>query len=1174
MGRAEWGGADGDDDVGSPGRAEGPTAEEAGKRRERMGAEMRKAVAQLDKVEPAAVIDGLQRLHARIAKHGARAVDAYVRVSPPDWLQLLRLWDACHRRGASHQVGPPPIPLPASLRTQVCLSLLLRVPHRVRPQVALPLMAVLADILALAAHTPRPLPHTPARAPPSVPPPVLGAPLSLPRRIEALARALLPRCCRKGGLYAHLSSPSHAHATSALRLLLALSLITPALTRYLLLSFDFSLPALPALTQPPAPSQAPGSGGRGRGERGKHVGARGGAAGAVFWSGTPAVVVGGEQGEQGELGEEGDVGVEGEEGALGVLLGKQGVGACADVGDVPARVLMAEWVVACLAVVDAATLTHAIVAHRHNLAGILWRLAGDHPGALFGDSALEQMARVVGREEGGGAGAVAAGMALQVLLAVCTHPRHGVLVGGGGGGALQGRPQEGMDEGGEGEDMVEEGMGGGGKEGQGGAADTEGAGGEWEGESGKGGSASAAADSQASSHWSAGMDRLIRLARGLHVLQCAAHRSLLLAMAQACPPLAAAYLQRPPFSLHPTPHAHWFAGMALVSRLVRVCSTMPLLSASAPFSLHLPSPNISPLLARMLPPCLPRPALTRALLHRSPRVRLLALCTLLDCLSATLPLLALALPLAATHAHVGAAGEAGEGGEGGLWWARGNEGGDGGERRSEVNVEAVEERQVAGRYWSVVVAGVRAHVVGAVPDVQIVLGVLAASQPSSGEGGVDEGGHMALRGGPACGVRRAGGAGEGGRRKRGRGAAGEWQVMEEGGGEGEEGKEEEEGEGEMGEEEEEVEEEEGEEVGMDDEMDDEEEGGRWSVRLLLHCKALRLLALYQRVVPAAVATCHVDPLRFLRADLPSLPPPFLRATLRLLLAFFPPPSQRTLTFPGPGTGGSHSTLPLPAPAEAPPAGDESLCTFPLHNHLLPLLLLRLSPPPADLAPDVDWLCTAAMLSSHAFHARQSEAAIWLRFLPTMAPGSAGSSAAAARGVAAFLADAVACVARAPLKYLLALPAASPPPSHASHCPSCRARGHTPMGSLGPFPACILTNCLKVLHATSPSNASSSSSSSSSSPPVQLAIATFTCNALTYLISLQLSSTPSIPLPPAQTMSCHVHAAAASTHSFPPLSVPAPSSVRACTRSVRLFLPTSSLLFALAINSNALSRSLL
>ncbi|CAI5491013.1 unnamed protein product [Closterium sp. Naga37s-1] len=405
MGRTEWGGADGDDDVGSPGRAEGPTAEEAGKRRERMGAEMRKAVAQLDKAEPAAVIDGLQRLHARIVKHGARAVDAYVRVSPPDWLQLLRLWDACHRRGASHQV-------------------------------ALPLMAVLADILALAAHTPRPLPHTPARAPPSVPPPVLGAPLSLPRRIEALARALLPRCCRKGGLYAHLSSPSHAHATSALRLLLALSLITPALTRYLLLSFDFSLPALPALTQPPAPSQAPGSGGRGRGERGKHVGARGGAAGAVFWSGTPAVVVGGEQGEQaeqGELGEEGEEleegeeGDEGVEGALGVLLGKQGEGACADVGEVPARVLMAEWVVACLAVADAATLTHALVAHRHNLAGILWRLVGDHPvtagkvlwvlqarvmaassnvprglqGALFGDSALEQMARMAGREEGG-----------------------------------------------------------------------------------------------------------------------------------------------------------------------------------------------------------------------------------------------------------------------------------------------------------------------------------------------------------------------------------------------------------------------------------------------------------------------------------------------------------------------------------------------------------------------------------------------------------------------------------------------------------------------------------------------------------------------------------------------------------------------------------------------------
>ncbi|CAI5491011.1 unnamed protein product [Closterium sp. Naga37s-1] len=301
----------------------------------------------------------------------------------------------------------------------------------------------------------------------------------------------------------------------------------------------------------------------------------------------------------------------------------------------------------------------------------------------------------------------------------------------------------------------------------------------------------------------------------------------------------------------------------------------------------------------------------------------------------------------------------------------------------------------------------------------------------------------------------------------------------------------------------------------------------------------------QRVVPAAVAACHVDPLRFLRADLPSLPPPLLRATLRLLLAFFPPPSQRTLTFPGPGTGGSHSTLPLPAPAEAPPAGDESLCTFPLHSHLLPLLLLRLSPPPADLAPDVDWLCTAAMLSSHAFHARQSEAVIWLRFLPTMAPGSAGSSAAAARGVAAFLADAVACVARAPLKYLLALPAASPPPAHASHCPSCRARGHTPMGSLGPFPACILTNCIKVLHATSPSPASSSSSSSSSSSlPVQLAIATFTCNALTHLISLQRPLKPCLAT---CMLLLHPH-----THSLlcpflhPPVSVPAPSCVRACT----------------------------
>eukprot|EP00850_Spirogloea_muscicola_P013516 SM000092S24484 [mRNA] locus=s92:216805:228431:+ [translate_table: standard] len=200
-------------------------------------------------------------------------------------------------------------------------------------------------------------------------------------------------------------------------------------------------------------------------------------------------------------------------------------------------------------------------------------------GAVFGDGVLDQLARIssMGLEGDVGMAAKAAVLAHDILLAICTEPAHGVCP-----------PAE---------QPVEQ-------------------------SGGKSGS----------------IRRLLRLALRLKATEHSRHAALLLAAASAQPALAAAFINRLPYSLEPRVSPRWFAAISLVGQLITIASEAPSASlstaASASVTFDRDSDTSWGLVNRIVPPALPKAALSRGLQHQSPLVKYACLGVLLQILQA------------------------------------------------------------------------------------------------------------------------------------------------------------------------------------------------------------------------------------------------------------------------------------------------------------------------------------------------------------------------------------------------------------------------------------------------------------------------------------------------------------------------------------------------------------
>ncbi|KAI5062882.1 hypothetical protein GOP47_0021429 [Adiantum capillus-veneris] len=196
--------------------------------------------------------------------------------------------------------------------------------------------------------------------------------------------------------------------------------------------------------------------------------------------------------------------------------------------------------------------------------------------AVFGDSALEQMAAIssdVLRPE-------AAGVAHDILLQLCTDASHGIC------------PEPAL---------------------------------VWGATSGKAG------------NFGGGHGRLVRLMVKLRATEVQNHRDLLLSIAAKRPTLVANYFDFFPYSLEPRDTNSWFAAAALISDIILVSQAAPPLEPLA--TQGLPPPTIdSPLpqaiLRSALPRTLTRLTINRGLLHANMLVKHVCLRMLSEVLSA------------------------------------------------------------------------------------------------------------------------------------------------------------------------------------------------------------------------------------------------------------------------------------------------------------------------------------------------------------------------------------------------------------------------------------------------------------------------------------------------------------------------------------------------------------
>ncbi|KAG0562635.1 hypothetical protein KC19_9G161300 [Ceratodon purpureus] len=193
---------------------------------------------------------------------------------------------------------------------------------------------------------------------------------------------------------------------------------------------------------------------------------------------------------------------------------------------------------------------------------------------LFGDVALEQLARIAGDELFG----ESADVAYETLMALCTDPSHGLC------------PEYASP---------------------------------WE-----------SVNVKAGAH-GGNQGRLLRLLLRLRVTEAVRHRELLLTTARIRPRLAAAYLDAVPYSLEPRPSPTWFTIMSLVADLVHISSTPPPFVDMALRGLPIPSPD-GPLvrnnLRHFLPRALTKVALNRGLQHADVLVKHASLRLLLEAL--------------------------------------------------------------------------------------------------------------------------------------------------------------------------------------------------------------------------------------------------------------------------------------------------------------------------------------------------------------------------------------------------------------------------------------------------------------------------------------------------------------------------------------------------------------
>ncbi|KAK9836971.1 hypothetical protein WJX81_003433 [Elliptochloris bilobata] len=185
----------------------------------------------------------------------------------------------------------------------------------------------------------------------------------------------------------------------------------------------------------------------------------------------------------------------------------------------------------------------------------------------FGDAVLWQLAALSARDadESGEVAAAAAAVAHALLLALCTNPALGLLPGG------------------------RDGTGEGEAPGRGGPDHS-------------------------------GQRRLARLLPRLHVAESRAHFDLLAAAAAAQPSLAAAYLAGAP-AAEPRSQLRWLASAAAAGRCIAAAA-----AGQAPFTARarrrqgppsMDSGLVQALLKRILPPSLPKAALSRGVQHRS-----------------------------------------------------------------------------------------------------------------------------------------------------------------------------------------------------------------------------------------------------------------------------------------------------------------------------------------------------------------------------------------------------------------------------------------------------------------------------------------------------------------------------------------------------------------------------
>eukprot|EP00850_Spirogloea_muscicola_P020515 SM000218S06611 [mRNA] locus=s218:127502:138890:- [translate_table: standard] len=367
--------------------------------------------------------------------------------------------------------------------------------------------------------------------------------------LDFLAGQILRK--RMRAVYSHLSSGHKARANAALLLLAAVAARSRILARELVAVFDFTLAALPKLAAPTRVAST--------------TAARPHAAAA-----TPA----------------------------DALLRQ------------PTRTSFVAFVLAVLGNSDAAVVRSALQ-KRSLLGPVLQHLAADPPalaaevllvvqqqvlavdeaviprglqGAVFGDSVLDQLARISSMELEGDVGmaAKAAVLAHDILLAICTEPAHGVCP-----------PAE--------QPMEQSG--------------------------GKSGS----------------IGRLLRLALRLKATEHSRHAALLLAAASARPVLAAAFINRLPYSLEPRVSPRWSAAISLVGQLVTIASEAhpASLSAAAAASVTFDRDSDTSwgIVNRIVPPALPKAALSRGLQHQSPLVKYACLSVLLQILQAIRKLL-------------------------------------------------------------------------------------------------------------------------------------------------------------------------------------------------------------------------------------------------------------------------------------------------------------------------------------------------------------------------------------------------------------------------------------------------------------------------------------------------------------------------------------------------------